>query len=83
MEQNKATRIAVIGAGISGLVAAWCLSHHGYDVTIFEKESQVGGHAKAIPIEVKDDWVKLCKKCLLEIVERSIESRRYRLYGIQ
>jgi len=54
MEQNKATRIAVIGAGISGLVAAWCLSHHGYDVTIFEKESQVGGHAKAIPIEWKD-----------------------------
>ncbi|EME31852.1 cyclopropane-fatty-acyl-phospholipid synthase [Galdieria sulphuraria] len=54
MNNNQGPKIAIIGAGISGLVAAWCLSHHGYNVTIFEKESQVGGHAKAIPVEVED-----------------------------
>ncbi|GJQ13901.1 hypothetical protein GpartN1_g5692.t1 [Galdieria partita] len=54
MNNKSGPKIAIIGAGISGLIAAWCLSHHGYDVTIFEKESQVGGHAKAISVEVED-----------------------------
>lgn len=52
MNNNDGPKVAIIGAGISGLVSAWCLSHHGYEVTIFEKEPQVGGHAKAIPVEV-------------------------------
>ncbi len=37
-------RIAVIGAGISGITAAWLLSRR-YSVTLIEKESQLGGHA--------------------------------------
>lgn len=37
-------RIAVIGAGISGITAAWLLSRR-YWVTLIEKESQLGGHA--------------------------------------
>jgi predicted NAD/FAD-binding protein len=37
-------RIAVIGAGISGITAAWLLSRR-YLVTLIEKESQLGGHA--------------------------------------
>jgi len=43
-------KIAVIGAGPSGLTAAHYLSLKGYKVTVFEKESQAGGMlVEAIP----------------------------------
>jgi NADPH-dependent glutamate synthase beta subunit-like oxidoreductase len=42
-------RVAVIGAGPAGLMAAWELSLRGYPVTVFEKQSAVGGQAGAIP----------------------------------
>jgi len=35
-------RIAIIGAGISGLYLAWKLSEKGYDVTVFEKKEKIG-----------------------------------------
>lgn len=38
-------RIAVIGAGISGLGAAYLLSQK-YDVTLYEKNEVLGGHAR-------------------------------------
>ena len=37
-------RIAVIGAGVAGLGAAWMLSQQ-HDVTLFESSDQVGGHS--------------------------------------
>lgn len=40
---SKISKIAVIGAGISGLTAAYELQQAGYEVTVFEKEKQVGG----------------------------------------
>jgi photolyase PhrII len=36
-------RIAVIGAGISGLICARTLTDHGFDVSVFEKSRGVGG----------------------------------------
>jgi dimethylaniline monooxygenase (N-oxide forming) len=36
-------RVAVIGAGVAGIVSAKVLKHDGFDVTIFEKESTIGG----------------------------------------
>lgn len=41
-------KVAVIGAGFSGLSAASYLAKAGYDVTIFEKNSTAGGRARQI-----------------------------------
>ncbi len=40
---NISSKVAVIGAGISGLSAAYWLKKDGYDVTIFEKADHIGG----------------------------------------
>lgn len=37
------TRVAIIGAGINGLIAANYLSQSGFDVQLIEKKSRVGG----------------------------------------
>ena len=38
-------RVAVIGAGVSGLTAAYVLEQSGVAVTLFEKDARLGGHA--------------------------------------
>ncbi|MBU6243095.1 MAG: NAD(P)-binding protein, partial [Acidobacteria bacterium] len=35
--------IGIIGAGFAGLVSAKVLKEFGHDVTVFEKDSEVGG----------------------------------------
>jgi phytoene dehydrogenase-like protein len=42
------TRIAVVGAGPAGLVAARRLARDGFDVTVFERESRVGGRVRSL-----------------------------------
>ena len=41
--KNPMPAVAVVGAGISGLVCARTLVDHGYPVTVFEKSRGVGG----------------------------------------
>ncbi len=42
-----ARRIAIVGGGVSGLGAAWALSHHPdrFDFRLYEAEEQIGGNA--------------------------------------
>lgn len=43
-------RIAVVGGGIAGLSAAWLLSRK-HQVTLYEKEDWIGGHAHTVDVE--------------------------------
>ncbi|KAJ0053057.1 hypothetical protein Pint_02956 [Pistacia integerrima] len=49
-EDNKssAKRVAVVGAGVSGLAAAYKLKSHGLNVIVFEAEGKAGGKLRSI-----------------------------------
>lgn len=40
---KKVKKIGIIGAGISGLVTAKTLREYGFEIVVFEKESEIGG----------------------------------------
>ena len=44
------SRIAVIGAGISGLAAAYFLSRR-HEVSLFEREERLGGHTRTVRVQ--------------------------------
>jgi predicted NAD/FAD-binding protein len=46
-------RIAVIGSGISGLSAAYCLDRH-HEVTVYEADSRVGGHTNTVTVNTSN-----------------------------
>lgn len=52
---EKKQRIAVVGAGISGLASAYFLSRK-HDVVLYEAESRLGGHANTV--EVTSDGMR-------------------------
>ncbi|MDX2258148.1 MAG: FAD-dependent oxidoreductase [Hyphomicrobiaceae bacterium] len=49
-------RIAVVGAGISGLGASFLLSKH-HDVTLYEAQARIGGHSNTVDATDEDGTV--------------------------
>ena len=47
-------KVIVIGAGIGGLGTAGLFAKKGYDVTVLEKNENLGGHAKFLRLTVFD-----------------------------
>ncbi|KAK4732611.1 hypothetical protein R3W88_025599 [Solanum pinnatisectum] len=47
-------KVAVVGAGISGLVAAHELAKSGVKVVIYDKKNYIGGHANTVTVNGVD-----------------------------
>ena len=41
-------KVAILGAGFSGMLAAYLLDKEGIEVTVYEKEDHIGGHCKTL-----------------------------------
>ncbi|BFG14191.1 hypothetical protein CerSpe_004660 [Prunus speciosa] len=52
--QREKMRVAVIGAGISGLGSAYVLAKEGAEVVLFEKDDYLGGHARTVTFDGVD-----------------------------
>ncbi|GAB3596479.1 flavin monoamine oxidase family protein [Microbacterium tumbae] len=53
LEMSEGERIAVVGAGLAGAVAAAALVDAGADVTVFEARDRIGGRVHS---RMDDDW---------------------------
>ena len=52
VHREKPGRVAVVGAGLSGLTAAYELARKGYSVVIFEAQDRAGGRARELDEEL-------------------------------
>ena len=53
LQSELVKTIAVIGAGISGLAAAYFLSRK-YQVHVFERDTRIGGHTNTVHVETPE-----------------------------
>ena len=51
---SPGSRVAIVGAGVSGLVAAHLL-HPRHDVTVFEAGDYAGGHTNTLRVDLPDE----------------------------
>lgn len=66
---SKNKKIAIIGAGISGLGCALRLASKKYDITVFEKSNRIGGHL----------WDLMLPEIFLADIERQFMYEKYTL----
>lgn len=48
MKASPPTRVAIVGAGITGLTAAWALHRRGCEVRVYERSAETGGSIRTI-----------------------------------
>ena len=51
-------KIAIVGAGVSGLTAAYLL-HRDHEVTVFEADERIGGHAHTVRVDTASETHRL------------------------
>ena len=56
IQNDRSKQIAIIGAGMSGLVSGWLLKRAGHHITIFEATSIVGGRVKTLRDRFTSDY---------------------------
>jgi len=79
--KKKSVEIAIIGAGISGLVAALRLEKDGYSPTIYEKSDRVGGRVKT---DIVDGYqLDHGFQVLLDAYPKAQEYLDYQALGVQ
>jgi len=70
-------RVAVVGGGPAGLMAAWELGVRGYSVTVYEREPEVGGLVRTIPAyRMTDDDLRLDLARFRDLDVRFVRSHR-------
>lgn len=95
-ERMKATRVAVIGGGLAGLMTALKLGEQGAKVTLYEARAKVGGRVSTRKISgnriieegaeligsFHTSWLDLARKYKLDVITRK-EAEEYDHQGLK
>jgi len=87
-KSKKGKKVAVIGAGITGLTAAYYLTVEGYDVEIFESEGKAGGSIHTqfsrseLPESIIDKEIAHLGKMGLEVQHQKTLGAEIQLYEL-
>ena len=70
-DNSKKIKVAIIGAGLTGLYLAWKLSEAGHKITVFEKKEEIGEKTcSALVSERINDFIPLSRS----LIENKINS---------
>lgn len=80
---RREERIAILGAGISGLSLGWLLSRIGKQVTLFESTDRIGGLARTfdwhgVPCDIAPHRLYTQDRALIDMIESLVPLREHR-----